>query len=561
MSTKTTSLSPAKTLDEVVVRIIAMEDLSRQRRRDLCSAVRKVAGLLGRSPRDVAVDIGAISRQIARFTPAMAGMTASRWKNVRSLLGAALQLTGAKVLRRRRVELLPPVWRELLDRVPDRFHRTRLCRLFSFCAAEGFDPGQVDDALADRFFLTLKQDSLVERPSQVHRDACLAWNHAAENLAGWPAQRLQVPNRRKHYALPVSAYPASFTADLDAYLDHIAGIDPFSETARQPSAPITIKDTRRRILQLAAALVLSGRTPASVTGLADLVAPEAAKTALSFLWDRNGKRKTGQLHHFAMLLVKIAKHWVKVPASHLETLRAIRRQMDPRQTGMTARNRARLRQFEDPENVRRLIGLPTKILRSLPLDHGMSHHQAVKLQSALAIAILFVAPVRIKNLAGLTLDRHLLRSRPGGVFHLVIPAHEVKNNTPLEFELPPSLDRLLEVYMTQARPTLSPHSSVYLFPAPKGGPKTAAQLAAQVKQFIARQLGLDLNVHAFRHLAAMLFLRAHPGEYETVRLLLGHKSLETTVRTYCGMEQADALRRYDGLIDRYRREEEVLHAH
>ena len=115
--------------------------------------------------------------------------------------------------------------------------------------------------------------------------------------------------------------------------------------------------------------------------------------------------------------------------------------------------------------------------------------------------------------------------------------------------------------MTHGRPILSPHASVYLFPAPKGGPKTPVQLSQQVKQFIARQLGLDLNVHCFRHLAAMLFLRAHPGEYETVRLLLGHKSLETTVKTYCGMEQADALRRYDGLIDRYRRDGEAQHAH
>ena len=99
-------------------------------------------------------------------------------------------------------------------------------------------------------------------------------------------------------------------------------------------------------------MVLSGRTPDSITGLAALVAAEAAKTALSFLWARNGKRKTGQLHHFAMLLVKIAKHWVKVSPSHLETLRGMRRQMDPGQTGLTARNRARLRQFDDAENVR-----------------------------------------------------------------------------------------------------------------------------------------------------------------------------------------------------------------
>jgi hypothetical protein len=51
----------------------------------------------------------------------------------------------------------------------------------------------------------------------------------------------------------------------------------------------------------------------------------------------------------------------------------------------------------------------------------------------------------------------------------------------------------------------------------------------------------------------MLFLAAHPGEYETVRLFLGHKSLNTTVRAYCGLEQADALRRLDALIDTHRK--------
>jgi len=56
----------------------------------------------------------------------------------------------------------------------------------------------------------------------------------------------------------------------------------------------------------------------------------------------------------------------------------------------------------------------------------------------------------------------------------------------------------------------------------------------------------------------MLFLREHPGEYETTRLILGHKSLTTTVRSYCGLEQADALRRFDALIDRHRKKPETV---
>jgi site-specific recombinase XerC len=78
-------------------------------------------------------------------------------------------------------------------------------------------------------------------------------------------------------------------------------------------------------------------------------------------------------------------------------------------------------------------------------------------------------------------------------------------------------------------------------------------LAEQIKCGIKKGIGLTVNAHLFRHVCAYLFLKAHPGDYETVRLLLGHTTLATTVRAYCGLERSDAVRRYDSLIDRYRR--------
>lgn len=84
-------------------------------------------------------------------------------------------------------------------------------------------------------------------------------------------------------------------------------------------------------------------------------------------------------------------------------------------------------------------------------------------------------------------------------------------------------------------------------------PETPAQLAAQIKRAIKIGTGLIVNVHLFRHVCAFLYLKAHPGEYETVRLLLGHTTLSVTVRAYCGLERSDAVRRYDSLIDTYRR--------
>jgi hypothetical protein len=49
----------------------------------------------------------------------------------------------------------------------------------------------------------------------------------------------------------------------------------------------------------------------------------------------------------------------------------------------------------------------------------------------------------------------------------------------------------------------------------------------------------------------MIFLEAHPGCYEDVRRLLGHKSLQTTINFYAGLEGAAAVKRYHNVIAPY----------
>ena len=558
MPTKPVALAPPATLAEVLDCITATGQLPRQRRHDLMSAVRQVARLLGGQPGDIPANPETLRRGLNLLTPAAADMTKSRWRNVRALLTAALDLTGAKVVRRRRLDGLARSWLLLLKRVGDRYERARLSRFFSCASANGIEPDQVNDRTVADFAESLKRNSLLERQTQVIRDLCLAWNRCSGSIEGWPAARLTVPNRRRDYALPLSAYPASFGADVDAYLAHLAGGDLFNAAGRGPASPATLRDVRLRLFQLAAALVHSGRAPETIQSLADLVAPDALKTALNFFWSRNGKRKTGQIHNFALTAIKIAKHHVKAPAEQVAALQAIRRQLDPKNSGMTARNRARLRQFDDHENRKRLINLPQAILRALPRSGAPSYDQAIRLQSAVAIEILLTAPIRSRNLAALHFGRHMVQTRAGGARHIVIPAEEVKNRTALAFEVSDTLGELIDVYLARCRPLLAGDPDGFLFPARKGGAKTPAQLAAQIKRTIKQETGIDLNAHAFRHLAALLFLREHPGEYETTRLILGHKSIATTVKAYCGLEQADALRRYDALIDRQRKQPETV---
>ena len=547
------SAARPSTLADVLARLTELDDLPRQRRHDFASAVRRVADLIGMPASDIPADAPTLRRRLALLTPAGAGMTERRFRNVLSLLTAALSLVGASVARNRSLHKLSPAWTALLGRVGDRYERARLSRFFGFATARGVEPEAVSDAEVECFAQHLANNSLVERQTQIVRDLCLAWNRCAADIENWPAVRLTVPNRRRDYALKIEDYPASFGADIMAYLNHLSGEDLFAETGRHAASPTTIKDVRLRILEIAAAQVVSGRATDAIKTLADLVTPEAIKTALTFFWSRNGKRKTGQIHNFSLLAVNIAKHWVKAPPAELEALKIIRRQVDPGHSGMTGRNRQRLRQFDDPETLRRLIELPYEVLRSLPKDGEVSFDLAIRMQSAVAVAILQIAPLRVKNLAGLRLGLHITQTRQGGARHLVIPGQEVKNGAPLSFELPESLREIMDVYVKRCRPALAVDAGGYLFPARKGGAKTPAQLAAQIKRMIVRETGIDLNVHAFRHLAARIFLRENPGEYESVRLLLGHKDLNTTVRAYCGLEQADAFRRLDALIGRHRR--------
>jgi len=58
-----------------------------------------------------------------------------------------------------------------------------------------------------------------------------------------------------------------------------------------------------------------------------------------------------------------------------------------------------------------------------------------------------------------------------------------------------------------------------------------------------------MNVHLFRHAASKFHLQVHPEDVESVRRLLGHKSLSTTIRAYTELKAASAFRRYDDLIE------------
>ena len=88
---------------------------------------------------------------------------------------------------------------------------------------------------------------------------------------------------------------------------------------------------------------------------------------------------------------------------------------------------------------------------------------------------------------------------------------------------------MLRKYRDRYRPALAEaQGSTLLFPGRNGGHKHHVTLSQQLRFLVRKRTGIILNPHLYRHIAAYIYLRAHPGDFETFRQLLGHTSIDTT---------------------------------
>src|SRR5262249_24212926 len=136
-----------------------------------------------------------------------------------------------------------------------------------------------------------------------------------------------------------------------------------------------------------------------------------------------------------------------------------------------------------------------------------------------------------------------------GEIGIVIARKDVKNGVPLDYKIPKHWVGIFYAYLDRFRPTLAKNGSTALFPNPSGRSKRPDTISEETTNLIQKELGIRWNAHIFRHLAARLYLRAHPGDYEGLRRLLAHLSGEATFVFYEGGEMRSAVNRYDALLE------------
>ena len=208
-----------------------------------------------------------------------------------------------------------------------------------------------------------------------------------------------------------------------------------------------------------------------------------------------------------------------------------------------------------------MVSLPDVLMRQA---HSAKDHAPIKAavtaQLAAAIAILTFAPIRISNLVGIELDKNLIK--PGGLntpYWLVFPDYDVKNRVDLNFQFDQTLTDLIDEYIHEFRPTLLRGANcAWLFPGEGGDPKTRRTLGPQMTARSRRRWEFTSLRTNSGHAAAAVYLKHHPGDYETVRRLLGHRTIQTTINFYCGLQTTQATERFGNIIRQQIRFDSVI---
>jgi integrase len=540
------------TLETVLHRLTANTKLATRRKRDLRSAVTCFAKLADQPPGAIALDLAAIRQRLDSIEPAWAKISRKRWANIRSELVAAIDASGLTPMLKTAAIPLDERWTRLLVDAPPRIARA-ISRFARWASLRRVAPEAVDDSVIERYVAELANTTLVRKLRYVRSFISKRWN---ELVAVNRGRRLQpVSFERKVRVLrriPWHSFPAAFRADVDHYLEWGLRPDPLAEDARARALSVrTLRLQREHIHSAASAAVAVGIRIEQLTSLAVLVQAEVFRMVLRHLWQQDGRSLKAYTHGVAITLTAIACEWVKASPEAVATLKALRKKLGKLPSGLTEKNRALLRIFDDPRRQAELVRLPDRLWRQG--RRSGSSYAFVALQTALAIDILLHAPLRMANLSAIGFDVHLHWPQgPRRPALITFGAQETKNAARLQFELPTYLaDRLL-TFRNEIAPALIGSKPTNLFVTHEGKSRSQATIAIAIQKAIMRYLGLKMTPHQFRHLCAKIILDRNPGAYELVRQMLGHSSAKMAAIFYAEIDTMRAGRAHAELINALR---------
>lgn len=529
-------------------------DSSIARRDAMISALHSVERWSGRSLREIPANLTQLRLLFDATGPAVLGIAPQTFANVKSLCLAALKASELVPGMMRNAAVgrpTDPAWLAIWPVLTTLSQRSQISRLASWCRRHGIHPEKVDDNVIDDVMTEMAATSFRQNQHRVRRNMTMVWNHVVEALPHLDLQKVTIPpTRLRRTQLPLDMFPASFLEDWNGFARWAHGEDVFADDARPKPLKLTTLDMIFRYVHSAAtALVETGVAVSEIRSLADLVTRDAFKAILRHRFEKAGGKATSFNTYMAVNLIQIAKDWVKVDEDALAELKRLKAKLPRPSFTMTRKNKLLVTNFDDSRLKERLLSAPERLWQDLKCTQRYGRWQLAQAQAALGINILTYLPVRLGNLCTLAFDEHLVM-RDDGRSTLALSADETKTGAGVEYEIPTALVQRLTEYREVIAPAVIGRRPKHLFCDLDDNIKTLATTRYLIQRYLKLYVGIHMNPHAFRHLAAKFILDNNPGAHVVVQHLLGHKKLATTANYYAGVDTLRAGRHHQELLER-----------
>jgi site-specific recombinase XerD len=443
----------------------------------------------------------------------------------------------------------------------------------TYHAQAGIEPNAVSDDSFAAFQAWVLKDTLCRNPKRLFTQARYAWNQASRTLPELTLPVLGAAQCRTLCTIPIEALQSGLQKELvrlarkmrSSDLDLLSDDDVLAQDGgsngqegvsfepvgpRRPLSDLTIEGRIRHLRQAVWALTQLGVPLADIRSLRDLMTPlNRVRDIIRFMRDRSGKDKSTSAAHVAEALRQVAKFHIGLPDADVVRIARWKTVVDVKYTEMTERNQRRLEPLLTPAVEAAILALPEVLMNEavelLPASPGRAVSAAKR---ALGIHLTLFYAFRVSNVVTLRRDRHFIETRNGArhrIERFFIPASEVKNRQTLDRLVLSLTNELIAKWEAHFRPLIATPGNPYLFPGKGDQPMTRQAFGDSLKKIVIERVGCEINPHIMRHRAAVAYLRIHPGEFEVIRQVLGHKTDQTARRSYTGPERDAAFDRFD----------------
>ena len=335
--------------------------------------------------------------------------------------------------------------------------------------------------------------------------------------------------------------------------------------------------TRRGYVVSIAKAVYAG-TSVTIRSVAQLVSPLALNAAATAIAESNPSDYTsGYVESVLKAMKKVAIGYGGASPENVTKIQSLISHHTVDADGICPRNVAKLKQFT-PTRIDAFINLG----RTLAMDvnqRAERRRQRLRREkgrapttaeiydvemvrdviTAIAHEIMIKRAPRSENVKRIRLDwiRWL-----DGVATIVIPAEAIKGRKKggkdLLVPLSPWASSLVRSFIDRIRPTIlaaEAKTNPYLFPfqgdvsSDAAGAQAYEGVLQRLVRAVHRHVGVEVHPHLYRHLLGWIWLREDLRRLPEVQKLLGHRSIETTVRYYAQIDETLCLQDWQTFLE------------